>query len=50
LKKFFLEIGEIAGVAEDTIRQTYRLLLPKAAELFPAEFRFDTPVDHLPRG
>lgn len=43
------EIGEIAGVAEDTVRQTYRLLLPKATELFPAEFRFDTPIDQLPR-
>jgi transcription initiation factor TFIIB len=43
------EIGEIAGVAEDTIRQTYRLLLPKALDLFPADFRFDTPVEHLPR-
>lgn len=43
------EIGEIAGVAEDTIRLTYKLLLPKAAELFPDDFRFDTPIEQLPR-
>jgi transcription initiation factor TFIIB len=47
-KKTAKEIGEIAGVAEVTIRQTYRLLLPRAVELFPADFRFDTPIEALP--
>ncbi|KAI1730782.1 transcription factor TFIIB repeat domain-containing protein [Ditylenchus destructor] len=42
------EIGEIAGAAEVTVRQTYRLLLPKAAELFPADFKFETTIENLP--
>merc|ERR1712029_16405 len=29
------EIAEIAGVADVTIRQSYKLMLPRAAELFP---------------
>ncbi|XP_015791881.1 transcription initiation factor IIB [Tetranychus urticae] len=32
------EIGDIAGVAEVTIRQSYRLMAPRAADLFPADF------------
>lgn len=47
-KRSAKEIGEIAGAAEVTVRQTYKLLLPKAPELFPADFKFDTPVDALP--
>eukprot|EP00794_Sanderia_malayensis_P016158 gene16158-17781_t len=47
-KKTQREIGDIAGVAEVTIRQSYRLLLPKAAELFPPDFKFHTPVESLP--
>uniref|UniRef100_UPI00358EE73E transcription initiation factor IIB n=1 Tax=Myxine glutinosa TaxID=7769 RepID=UPI00358EE73E len=43
------EIGDIAGVADVTIRQSYRLLYFKAAELFPPDFKFDTPVDKLPQ-
>ncbi|XP_051868340.1 transcription initiation factor IIB isoform X1 [Narcine bancroftii] len=43
------EIGDIAGVADVTIRQSYRLIYPRAADLFPAEFKFDTPVDKLPQ-
>lgn len=42
------EIGDIAGVAEATIRFSYKLLLPKAAELFPPDFKFHTPVESLP--
>uniref|UniRef100_A0A7N6ARM7 Transcription initiation factor IIB n=1 Tax=Anabas testudineus TaxID=64144 RepID=A0A7N6ARM7_ANATE len=45
----FKEIGDIAGVADVTIRQSYRLIYPKAAELFPPDFKFDTPVDKLPQ-
>lgn len=47
-KVLYLEIGEIAGVAEVTVKQTYKLMLPRAAEIFPADFKFDTPIDQLP--
>ncbi|XP_023787896.1 transcription initiation factor IIB isoform X2 [Cyanistes caeruleus] len=43
------EIGDIAGVADVTIRQSYRLIYPRAPDLFPADFKFDTPVDKLPQ-
>lgn len=46
---FPTEIGDIAGVADVTIRQSYRLIYPKAADLFPPDFKFDTPVDKLPQ-
>lgn len=46
---FSTEIGDIAGVADVTIRQSYRLIYPRAAELFPPDFKFDTPVDKLPQ-
>ncbi|CAJ0586119.1 unnamed protein product, partial [Mesorhabditis spiculigera] len=42
------EIGDIAGAAEVTVRQAYKLLLLKAAELFPPDFHFDTPINALP--
>ena len=42
------EIGDIAGVADVTIRQSYRLLYPRASELFPSDFKFSTPIDKLP--
>jgi len=42
------EIGDIAGVADVTIRQSYRLIYLRAAELFPSDFKFATPVDKLP--
>ena len=38
----------IAGVAETTLKQCYKLMLPRAAKLFPANFTFVTPVDQLP--
>ena len=43
-----IEIGDIAGVADVTIRQSYRLIYLRAAELFPSDFKFVTPVDKLP--
>ena len=43
------EIGDIAGVADVTIRQSYRLIYPRAPDLFPPDFKFDTPVDKLPQ-
>ena len=47
-KKNAKEIGEISGAAEVTIRQTYKLLLPRAVELFPGDFKFETPISSLP--
>jgi len=47
-KRSAKEIGEIAGAAEVTVRQTYKLLFPRAADLFPEDFKFATPIEHLP--
>uniref|UniRef100_A0A8C5KNI8 General transcription factor TFIIB n=1 Tax=Jaculus jaculus TaxID=51337 RepID=A0A8C5KNI8_JACJA len=38
------DTGDIAGVAD-----SYRLIYPRAPELFPSDFKFDTPVDKLPQ-
>jgi len=43
-----LEIGDIAGVAEVTITKSYKLMRPKAADLFPEGFVFSVHVDMLP--
>lgn len=43
------EIGDIAGVADVTIRQSYKLMYPYAAKLFPDDFKFLTPIDKLPQ-
>ncbi|CAG0890528.1 unnamed protein product [Darwinula stevensoni] len=42
------DIGDIAGVADVTIRQSYKLMCPRAAELFPEDFKFAIPVSQLP--
>ncbi|XP_063966290.1 transcription initiation factor IIB-like [Lytechinus pictus] len=42
------EIGEIAGVADVTIRQSYKLIYPKAHDLFPQDFQFATKIEDLP--
>jgi len=42
------EIGDIAGVAEVTIKHSYKLMYPQAHELFPADFQFATALDQLP--
>ncbi|KAJ1354398.1 Transcription initiation factor IIB [Parelaphostrongylus tenuis] len=47
-KRTAKEIGEIAGAAEVTVKQTYKLLYPQAAVLFPEDFKFITPIDQLP--
>lgn len=47
-KRSAADIGSIAGAAEVTVRQTYKLMLPRAAELFPADFKFAISVDQLP--
>ncbi|CAD6996987.1 transcription initiation factor IIB [Ceratitis capitata] len=43
------EIGDIAGVADVTIRQSYKLMYPHALKLFPEDFKFTTPIDQLPQ-
>jgi transcription initiation factor TFIIB len=43
------EIADIAGVADVTIRQSYKLMLPRAGQLFPQDFKFVTPIEHLPQ-
>lgn len=43
------EIGDIAGVADVTIRQSYKLMYPHAAKLFPDDFKFTTPIEQLPQ-
>merc|ERR1719361_641587 len=47
-KKSQKDISDIAGVAEVTIKQSYKLMIPRAAELFPDNFEFDTPIEQLP--
>jgi len=42
------EIGDIAGVAEVTIKHSYKLMLPRAHDLFPEDFHFTTPLEQLP--
>lgn len=48
-KKTQKDISEVAGVAEVTIRQSYKLMYPRAHELFPEGFVFSTPIEMLPQ-
>ena len=43
------EIGEITGVAESTIKQTYRHLQPWAATLFPDGYKPAVAFNALPK-
>ena len=55
-KKTFKEISIIAGVGEATIKKCYNLMLPRAVELFPENFKFffseensqTMPIEQLP--
>ncbi|GFQ73533.1 transcription initiation factor IIB [Trichonephila clavata] len=47
-KKSQKEIADVVGVADLTIRQSYRLMLPRAWQLFPFNFKFFTPIKDLP--
>ncbi|XP_003386928.1 PREDICTED: transcription initiation factor IIB-like [Amphimedon queenslandica] len=49
IKKTQKEVGDVVGVADSTIRQSYRLLYPSRHKLFPTDFSFDTPLDELPK-
>ncbi|ODM88876.1 Transcription initiation factor IIB [Orchesella cincta] len=42
------EIGDVAGVGEETIRQVYKRLHSRAVKLFPKDFVFFTPINKLP--
>lgn len=48
-KKTHKEIGDIAGVADVTIRQSYKLMISHASKLFPEDFKFITTIDQLPQ-
>ena len=48
-KKTQREISEVAGVAEVTIRKSYKLMLERAKDLFPEDFKFHTPLSQLPK-
>ena len=43
------EIGDITGVADVTIKQLYKLMYPHAPFLFPSDFKFSVPIEHLPQ-
>ena len=43
------EVGDVVGVADSTIRQSYRLLYPQRDQLFPKDFAFSTPLESLPK-
>ena len=47
----FSEVSHVflLGVADVTIRQSYKLMLPRAKELFPSDFKFTTPIENLPQ-
>lgn len=47
-RKTAREIGTVAGVAEATIRQSYRQMFPRAKDLFPPNFNFAIPISQLP--
>jgi hypothetical protein len=41
------EVAEVAGVSENTIKQFYRAILPRASELFPPDFKYDVPISEF---
>jgi len=43
------EIGDIAGVAEVTIRQSYKLIYPRAETLFPEDYKYPSLIALLPQ-
>ncbi|KAK7580220.1 hypothetical protein V9T40_000849 [Parthenolecanium corni] len=48
-KKNLKEIADVTGVAATTIKTSYKLLLEKASDLFPENFKFATPLNQLPK-
>lgn len=49
VKKTQKEVGDVVGVADSTIRQSYRLLYPAKGQLFPKDFHFATSLEDLPK-
>jgi transcription initiation factor TFIIB len=47
-RKSLKDIQVVVCVMESTIRQIYKIMLPKAAELFPSNFQFKCPLTNLP--
>ncbi|ESO03127.1 hypothetical protein HELRODRAFT_174017 [Helobdella robusta] len=47
-KKTANEIGEISGVAETTLKHVYKLMYPRANDLFPEDFKFSVPIGSMP--
>lgn len=47
-KKTMKEVQDVAGAQENTIRTIYRLMLPRATELFPSDFPFKVAPTSLP--
>jgi transcription initiation factor TFIIB len=47
-RKLMKDIQVAAGAMENTIRQVYRIMLPNASELFPADFVFKCLPANLP--
>ncbi|ODM87395.1 Transcription initiation factor IIB [Orchesella cincta] len=47
-KRLRREIGDVAGVGEETVRQVYKRLYSQAVKLFPKDFVFFTPINKLP--
>ncbi|CAF1210604.1 unnamed protein product [Adineta steineri] len=43
------DIATATGASENTIRQVYRIMLPRAAKLFSADFVFKCPLVNLPK-
>ena len=43
------EISNITGFTAFTIGKSYKQMRPRAAELFPPDFRFVTPIENLPK-
>jgi len=48
VRKTAKEISEVTGVAEVTIRQSYKQIIPRAEALFPKDFKFVIPIAQLP--
>lgn len=46
--RFFLDIQQAAGVMEGTIRTIYRIMLAKAADIFPADSPHRANIQNLP--
>lgn len=48
-QKTHREIADVAGVADITIRQAYKIMYKRRAELFPANYEFSTLIESMPK-